>query len=99
MEILFAILAAVFLVAASIWWTLRRAGEILEAWAAESRVRVVSREIRWLLRGPFSWRSGEGHVVFRVGVVDERGERRDGFVRCGSWFFGLLSNRADVVWD
>jgi len=99
MEILFYTIGLALIVALSVWWMVRRAGEIVEAWAEENRLRLVSREMRWLLRGPFLWRSGDVHVVFRVCVVDEGGSSRVGFIRCGSWFVGLLSNQVHVVWD
>lgn len=99
MEILFYSSALALLFAAALWWIVRRAGEIVKTWATENSLRLVSREMRWLLRGPFLWRNGDVHIVFRVCVVDECGASRVGFIRCGSWFFGLLSNRAHVIWD
>ena len=34
-----------------------------------------------------------------VTVQDREGRVRSGYVRCGGFLFGLLSDRADVRWD
>jgi hypothetical protein len=49
-------------------------------------------------RGPFWW-SGKGQVVYRVAVRDERGHDWQGWVRCGHWLTGLLSDAVEVRWD
>jgi hypothetical protein len=37
--------------------------------------------------------------INRVTVEDEQGRRRTGWVRCGGWFWGLLSDATEAHWD
>ena len=81
------------------WWYLHRSMSLLRSWAERNDLTIVSSERRRFLRGPFFWRSGKGHCVFRVAVRDGAGRTRNGYVRCGSWLGGLLSDQVDVRWD
>jgi hypothetical protein len=92
----------VFLLAAVVvsWiWAVHRSREILDRWAAEHGFELLEVERRHLFRGPFFWRTGKGHQVFRVSVADERGIVRHGYVRVGGWWGGLFSDQAVVAWD
>ena len=50
-------------------------------------------------RGPFSWTTSRSQTVYRVFIEDRFGRIRSGWVRCGSWFFGLSSEQIEVRWD
>lgn len=76
----------------------QRSDSILERWAAEEGVEILSAEYRWLARGPFFWTSNK-RSVYRVQVIDRRGRTRRGWVRVGGYWLGLLSDHADVIWD
>jgi len=93
------VLLVVGVVVVSLVWTRDRSLTILNDWARENGFRILSSERRYLRRGPFWWRTGKGQEVFYVTVEEETGEIRSGYVRCGSYFAGLLSSRADVEWD
>ena len=93
------LLAWPILVIVLVRWHLRRSRRIVQAWAAANGYRLLSAERRWLWFGPFWWRTGRGHAVFRVTVSDSAGNCRGGFVRVGGWLLGMFSNRAVAVWD
>jgi hypothetical protein len=79
-------------------WDFTRAQSVLEHWAGENGYDILSKERRWF-GGPFWWRKTNDQVVFYVTVRTSEGQIRRGWIRCGSWFLGILSNRADVEWD
>lgn len=94
------IIAGVVIVAIiSIVWHFSRSRSLLEQWAAENNYRILSSEYRNLVRGPFFWTTSKGQTVYRVRVQDSTGRVRDGWVRCGGWFIGLLSDQVQVRWD
>ncbi|GAA5495868.1 hypothetical protein Rhal01_02049 [Rubritalea halochordaticola] len=83
----------------SLKWSRSRAQTILSNWAADSGVEILSRERRTFFRGPFFWSASKGQEVFYVQVRDRDGSTRSGWVRCGGWLLGLMSNQADVRWE
>lgn len=87
------------LIVVSIWWNASRSREILDRWATENGMRILEVERRYFWRGPFWFRTGEGHEVFRVTVATPSGATRSGYVRVGGWFTGLFSSKAVVEWD
>src|SRR5262249_36093276 len=50
-------------------------------------------------KGPFFWTSTKAQTVYYVFVEDSDGNKRSGWVRCGSCWFGLLSDNVEVRWD
>jgi hypothetical protein len=80
-------------------WHFRRSGRMVERWAADNGYRLLGEEYRWFLRGPFWWRTGNGMAVYHVTVQDASGRVREGYVRCGGWFLGLLSDQVAVEWE
>lgn len=76
-----------------------RSGDVLERWAAREGLQILSRERRLLARGPFFFRTTRSQQVFRVTVRGRDGSVRHGYVRVGGFLLGVLSERADVVWD
>lgn len=87
------------LAAAGICWNFSRSQTIIEEWAASQGYEIVHSEYRWFFRGPFSWFTSDGQTVYFVTVRDCNGIERSGFLRCGGYFFGLFSNKAEVRWD
>ena len=90
---------AIVAAAAYITWFYRRAAAILQRWAQENDFQIVSSEPRILSRGPFFWTSSNAQVVYYVTVIDMAGRTRRGYVRCGSFWGGILSDKAEVRWD
>ena len=79
-------------------WHFQRAARILGRWAADNGYDLLTIEHRFFRLGPFWWRTSKGQVVYWVVVQDRSGVQRAGYVRVGSWFFGVLSDTADVIW-
>lgn len=75
----------------------RSGNQLLETWARQNGFRLVSRDYRIIDTGPFY--STSGRRVYRVTVEDRDGKRRSAFVRCGGWFWGVLTEGVEVRWD
>jgi hypothetical protein len=83
----------------SIMWHYSRSRSVLEQWAAENGFEILHADYRNLFRGPFFWTTSRGQTVYYVKVRDSRGTERSGWVRCGGWFFGLMTDKAEVRWE
>jgi hypothetical protein len=100
-----ALLIALVVIAAFIglWWlVLSRAKAILRAWAAEAGFQILSLQKRYLIgTGPFKWwTNSRNQVIYHVRVRDSAGKERSAWVRCGSYFGGVLfSKQAEVRWE
>ena len=99
MEGLFAIGAVAVLVYLSLWWHFGRSSSLLHQWAANNGYHIVRQDYRIFAKGPFFWTSTKGQTVYYVVVEDAAGARRSGWVRCGGWWLGLLSDHVEVRWD
>jgi len=78
----------------------RRCGGLYRRWLKESGLEEVSREDRFLFKGPFFWEPSAGFVVFRAVCKDATGATRSGFIRCGDHRRGLLGrHELEVRWD
>lgn len=97
MEIFFLILIVVAI--GSIFWNVSRSQEVLQHWADQNGYRLLEAKNAPFFRGPFFWTSTKGQTVYRVRVEDSAGRTRSGWVRCGSWAWGVLSDEAQVHWD
>jgi hypothetical protein len=96
---LFAILGVVVMIILALWWHFGRASYLLREWAAKNDFRIIHRQYRHFFKGPFFWTSTNGQAVYYVVIEDPAGASRRGWVRCGSWWFGLLSEDVDVRWE
>jgi hypothetical protein len=79
------------------WYS--RAKNILRHWAQNNDYEILSRQYRWIRRGPFFWWTTRGQEVFYVTIRTPDGQLKRGWVRCGNWFWGILQDQADVRWD
>ena len=93
------VMFVVIAVPVTLIWHYTRAASILERWAARNGYRIVQKEIRHFRRGPYFFTTSSGQQVYRVIVEDRDGYIRQGYVRCGGFFLGMLSDRADAQWD
>lgn len=98
MEIFFVLLLVIFAIF-MVGWHFSRSNSLLHQWAERNGYRVVHQEYRNFFRGPFFWTTTRNQTVYYVTVEDAHGHRRKGWVRCGGWFLGLLSDNVDVAWD
>jgi hypothetical protein len=80
-------------------WHFSRSDSVLRQWADRNGYRLIDQEYRNVFKGPFFWTSTKGQTVYYVTVEDGAGRRRKGWVRCGGWFLGLMSDAAEVRWD
>lgn len=81
------------------WWTISRARTFLDHWAETNGYQVVSASVRLLRRGPYFLKSSNNQVVFRITVSAALDDVRTGWVRCGSYWLGVLAHEVDVTWD
>jgi hypothetical protein len=75
-----------------------RPRNLMQNWAEENGVQLTRVEFRPFRRGPFLW-SSRGQTVFRVEVCDREGNRRSGWIRCGSMLLGVFAKQIEVKWD
>lgn len=80
-------------------WSLTRSQRMLDEWAAENHLKLVSARPCWINRGPFFWTTSKGQMVYRITVASESGEERTGWARCGGFWGGLFVDRVEVRWD
>lgn len=99
MEPLLVVALVLLAIVTVLYITLARSRTILEDWARDNHYELLSARFCWLWRGPFFLRSVQGQSVYHIRVSDANGRRRSGWVRCGGFFLGLFSDRADVYWD
>ena len=93
-ETLFAVLIVAFFAYAigMTIWTRGRVENMLNRWASDEGYEVLESKNCWLLRGPFSWTTSDGQRVYRVVVRTPEGRIRQGWVRCGSFGWGILTH-------
>lgn len=76
-----------------------RSRQILDSWAAENGYNILSSDYRWLCRGPYSWTLLGKQWVYYVVVRASDDTVRRGYVKCGSFWWGVLVNKSEVEWD
>jgi hypothetical protein len=94
--VLLAIAAVGGLALATIWWRRVRSRAILQAWAETNGYRILRQQYRFFFTGPFFPTIARGQAVYYVTVRDQGGVIRHCWVRCGSWWLGLLSDKVQV---
>jgi hypothetical protein len=79
-------------------WPYARSKELLESWAERSGVRIIEFDLGPFAANPFRPRYWPNQVICRVSVQD-KGGKRTGWVRFGSWMPALLPDFDEVLWD
>jgi hypothetical protein len=87
------------LVIGILYWHFSRSWSLLRQWTADNGYELLRAEYRTFRRGPFFWSTSRGQTVYFVEVRDRRGHTRTGWVRCGSWWLGLMSDKVEVRWE
>jgi hypothetical protein len=95
----FVVVLAVALGFGSLIFTFSRSRRILERWAAENGLQILSSQYRIFRRGSFFWTTSKSQTVYHVVVRTPDGRTRSGLVRCGSFWWGIFSDKAEVRWD
>ncbi len=80
-------------------WSLTRSERMLDEWAVENHLKLVSASLCWFNQGPFFWISSKHQMVYRITVTSESGERSSGWARCGTFWGGLFVDHVEVRWD
>jgi len=83
----------------SFYWYYRRSVEMLRSWARQNDYHIISRERRVIRTGPFFLTTGRWQAVFRIIIQDPEGYTRNGWVRVGSFWGGLFSDKVETRWD
>ena len=76
-----------------------RAQMILRTWAEGNCYQILSSDLRFLGRGPYSYTLLGKQWVFYVILKASDGTTRTGYVKCGSFFWGVIINRAEAKLD
>lgn len=88
----------VFAIAVYIWH-FSRSSALLMQWAHDNGFEILHHDYRYFNRGPFFWTSSKWQTVYHVKVSDRDGHIRTGWVRCGSFLLGVMSDRVEVRWE
>jgi hypothetical protein len=81
-----------------IMWTSNRSATLIDTWVKRNGYRLLRKQFAFF-KGPYFFRSNNQQTVYRIEIEDAEGQKRTGWVRCGSWMWGLFSNTVDVRWD
>jgi len=86
-------------VIAIFFWHYGRSSAILQKWADDNGYEILEKELRHFFKGPFFFTASKNQTVYRVTVRDKAGLERSGWVVCGGWWLGMLSDHVKVRWD
>ena len=91
----------VALMIASLWLFRKRSKTILENWAKENKVEIISSKQEFLETGPFKWwTNSRNQTIYHLRVRERDGLERSAWARCGSYFGGVVfSDEIEVRWD
>ena len=91
-----ALAAVIWLLRKERTWTRRN----LQWWVDDQGYNLVAAKRTWFRKGPYRRTSATDEIVFRITILDERGQERTGWVRCGSWIMhAAFSDDVDGVLD
>lgn len=77
-------------------WCYSRARVLLHRWAQTNGFDLLYFKLTF--GGPFLWTSSNSQIVYSIRVRDQDGRERLGWVRCGSFWAGVLSDKTEVRW-
>jgi hypothetical protein len=79
-------------------WSFSRGRALLKRWAQENGFQIVHSEFSGFYSGSFTWTSSRSQIIYFVQVLDSNGKERSGWVRCGSFWSGIVSDKTEVKW-
>jgi len=79
--------------------TYSRAQMILRTWAEENDYQMISSNMRFLSRGPYTYTLLGKQWVSHVVVRTSDGTTKTGYVKLGSFLWGVMVNRAEARLD
>lgn len=84
-------------IAAYVIWGYSRARLLLRRWARVNGFEILHSTFG--LGGPFDWTSSNSQIVYFVDVRLPDGQERTGWIRCGSFWAGVISDKTEVRWE
>ena len=78
-------------------WFFLRSRSLLHRWASANGFQIL--DSRFSPSGPLSWTSSRSQTIYFVRVRDKEGQERRGWVRCGSFWVGVFSDKIEVRWE
>ena len=81
------------------WGYFALSRSVLNRWVNANDYELLHSEVRHFRRGPFFFTSSNGQTVYHVKLRTREGVERTGFVRCGSFWLGVVSDVAEARWD
>ena len=73
-----------------------RGRSVLKRWAYENGFQILKSKTASSFAGSLTWNYGQ--TIFYIQVRDKNGKVRDGWVRCGSFWAGVWSNKTEIRW-
>jgi len=74
-----------------------RGRQVLDTWAKENEYEILVSDFRFFNRGPYQWTLFGKQWVFHVTVRASDGSIKTGYVKCGSFFWSVLVNKAEAI--
>ncbi len=81
------------------YWEQSRSVSMIDRWAGENGLQLLSASRCFFKIGTPFWATNKNHTVYRITVQDTQDNVMSGYVLCGGFFLGLLSDRVEVKWD
>ncbi len=82
------------------WWGESRAKALLHKCSQEHGFEILNSKELFFTSGPFGWGTSGRASVFRLRVRDRDGKERTVWVRCGSFFAGLIfDSTTEIEWE
>lgn len=100
MPALVILLFIVMFVFSIVMWIRRMsiAQDRVDQWAQQNGYEIISRQRRTMFRGPFWLTTSKSQEVYEITVRDRDGNQREGYVRVGGMFLGMMSDNLEVRW-
>lgn len=80
-------------------WCFSRSRSLLQRWASENGLQILDSKLSPSGPPSWNWTSSRSQTVYFVRVRDNDGRERRGWVRCGSFWAGVFSDKTEVRWE
>jgi hypothetical protein len=72
-----------------------KARRLINEWAERNNVKILKLKVRRFRKGPFFLTSSQEQVVYYA-TIEDKGQIRNAYIRCGGYWSGMASNRIEV---
>lgn len=97
--ILLIIVTAILVLAITAYLIIGRSKKIVQAWADSQGYELLKCHYRAARKGPFLLTSSSGQTTCRISIRTSDGRIKNGWIKCGGFFLGIMNNKVKVVWD